>query len=141
MKIPKILLVGGDFGEIPRKSGVIEKIAASEEINYINGGTIEELKKIDLKPYDLIIWMPNISNEEEKHYPKKPLGSVLIVSKVLREGYVSELDAISRIYRIGAHAVMTIDKKPNHFTFKIIDALGNCWGISDNPRDLHQFFY
>lgn len=139
MKNPKILLVGGDFGETPRKSGVIEKIAASRSasrgVNYFNGGTIEDLKKIDVTPYDVILWMPNISNDEEKYYPKKPLGSVLIVSKVLRNEN-SELDAISRIFRMSANAVITIDKKPKYFSFKAIDALGNCWGISDNPEDV-----
>jgi len=138
MKTPKILLVGGDFGENPRKSGVVEKIAATREINYFNGGTIEDLKKIDLKPYDVILWMPNISNDEEKYYPKKPLGSVLIVTKVLRDEN-SELEAISRIFRMSANAVITIDKKPKYFSFKAIDALGNCWGQSDNPKDVIQF--
>ena len=76
---------------------------------------------------DLILWFPDISNEEEKNYPKKDKGAVLICSKVMREGY-SELDAITRIFKMNGNAVVAIYKDdPKKMRFKLIDALGNCW--------------
>ena len=51
--------------------------------------------------------MPNIDNEEEKQYPIKKKGSVLICSKVMREGY-KPIDAISRIFKMQGNAVIAI---------------------------------
>jgi len=140
MKIDKLLIVGGNFGDQPKKSSVIEKMRPKGHHDCINGGSLEDLKKIDLSPYNFIIWMPNISNDEEKWYPKKPLGAVMIISKVLHEG-VTELDAISRIFKMGANAVITINKEEPIFKFKVIDALGNCWGITDNPDSLFSIIW
>lgn len=131
------IIIGGDFGDRPKKSSIIEKMANQEsgKTPFINGGTMDDLKNIDLKGKNFIIWMPNISNEEEKHYPKKDVGAVLIVSKVLHKG-VTETDAISRIFKMGANAVITIDKSEKPYRFKVIDALGNYWGDTHEPTQL-----
>jgi hypothetical protein len=131
------IIIGGDFGDRPKKSSIIEKMANQEsgKTPFINGGTMDDLKNIDLKGKNFIIWMPNISNEEEKHYPKKDVGAVLIVSKVLHKG-VTETDAISRIFKMGANAVITIDKSEKPYRFKVIDALGNFWGSTTDPIQL-----
>ena len=39
---PGILIVGGDFGETPRKSGVIEKMIAGEGITCISMGVLSK---------------------------------------------------------------------------------------------------
>lgn len=70
--------------------------------------------------------MPNISNENIKQYPKKSIGNVLIVSKVMREGY-TDIDAINRIFKMHENAVIAIYNDSNIFRFKLIDALGNVW--------------
>ena len=137
---PKTIVVGGDFGEIPRQSRIIDEIwnPYRSYIDCINGGTMEDLKNIDLSSYNLILWMPNISNEEKKFYPKKPIGSVLIISKVLRNEN-SEKDAISRIFKMNANAVITIDKSKDEFVFKTIDALGNFWWETTNPETIIHY--
>ena len=137
---PKTIVVGGDFGEIPRQSRIIDEIwnPYRSYIDCINGGTMEDLKNIDLSSYNLILWMPNISNEEKKFYPKKPIGSVLIISKVLRNEN-SEKDAISRIFKMNANAVITIDKSKDEFVFKTIDALGNFWWETTNPETIIRY--
>jgi len=139
----KTLIVGGDFGEFPKSSSVLSKIS-NEFIDsiIINGGQLEELSmKIDS---DLIIWMPNISNETKKHYPVKNIGNVLIVSKVMRPGY-KDIDAIERIFRMQGNAVIAIYKEDT-FRFKLIDALGNTWYdgydikfLCDNIKNLYNF--
>lgn len=120
----KTLIVGGDFGNIPKSSNIINKIGLEfSESQIINGGKLESLPiKIDS---DLIIWMPNISNENVKQYPIKTTGNVLIVSKVMRDGYTI-VDAVERIFKMHGNAVIAIYKE-DVFRFKLIDALGNIW--------------
>ncbi len=121
----KVLIVGGNFGDTPKPSSIVEKMkGVVANTVCVNGGTLDDLKNIDLNPYELIIWVPNISNEVEKIYPKKPLGSTLICSKVMREGYIYA-DAISRIFKMNANGVIAIDTTSKSYTFRLMDALGN----------------
>ena len=125
----KILIVGGDFGTYPKSSSIITKLASYfENTTVLNGGSVDEILNAasNCATYDLIIWMPNITNEIEKTYPKKGRGAVLFCSKVLRENR-SEADAIARIFRMNGNGVLAISKEENLFLFKLIDALGNCW--------------
>lgn len=135
----KITVVGGNFG-IPKSSKVLQTIADTLTAIYpdtttINGGEMYELPR-ELQS-DLSIWMPNIDNEERKHYPIKKKGSVLICSKVMREGYRDQ-DAVSRIFKMRGNAVIAIytDSKP--FIFKLIDALGNEWYKGSNIVELTE---
>lgn len=128
------LLVGGDFGTSPKASSIINKLATFfEGASVLNGGTIEELRAAadNCSSYELLLWMPNVSNEEEKFYPKKGKGAVLFCSKVLRENR-SEADAIARIFKMNGNAVLAISKIDNLFSFKLIDALGNKWAESSD---------
>jgi len=137
----KILIVGGDFG-IPKESSIIKKISDISKISkVINGGTENELPT-EIEE-DLIIWMPNIPNEIQKHYPKKSKGSVLICSKVMRDGY-TEIDAVSRIFKMQGNAVIAIYNEDGKFRFKLIDALGNTWIDTKDLTLLYNsivFFY
>lgn len=143
----KVSIIGGDFGNNPRPSSIIkiiqnhfDNLLSNDDMLGIfrNGGTLENLP-VELDA-DLNIWMPNIDNENEKQYPKKKKGSVLICSKVMREGY-TDIDAISRIFKMGGNAVIaiypTIGKadKPM-YTFKLLDALGNDWYYGSNIEAL-----
>ena len=57
------LLIGGDFGNAPKSSTVIDKIAENFAAStVINGGSIEDLENIRVSSYDFIFWAPNISN-------------------------------------------------------------------------------
>jgi hypothetical protein len=76
---------------------------------------------------DITLWMPDIDNKEEKIYPKKKTGSVLICSKVLRDGR-TKFDAVSRIFSMNGNAVICITKDSDTYSFELIDALGNTWG-------------
>jgi len=142
-----ILIVGGNFGYMPKSSSVVSKIndifeyrdlrnISIDRLTCINGGDIVTDKLyFDNQLFiahglasqaDLVIWMPNISNEAEKDYPAKKPGAILICSKVMREGY-TRIDAISRIFKMHGNAVITIYKEDKIFRFELIDALGNIW--------------
>ena len=139
----KILIVGGNFGENPKQSSIIRKFGnhfhnhitfKGGECTVINSGTLDSLpKEIDS---DLILWLPNIENEIPKQYPRKSKGNVLIVSKVIREGY-SDLDAVTRIFKMHGNAVIAIYKE-DQFRFKLIDALGNVWYNGNDLKGLYH---
>ncbi len=125
----KTIVVGGNYG-LSKKSTIIQLLGESLNANIHNGGSMEDLKNISIQGYELVIWMPDISNREEKIYPKKDKGAVLICSKVLRDDR-SEVDAVSRIFAMRGNAVIAIDLSQNPYHFKLIDALGNVW--ADSP--------
>lgn len=138
----KIQIVGGNFGINQKPSSVVNKISEILDTNNVlNGGSIKDLPT-ELSS-DLILWMPNIINEEPKHYPNKKVGSVLICSKVMREGY-RKIDAISRIFKLHGNAVIAIYKDTIPFTFELIDALGNVWykgsDISELSESILKFY-
>jgi ribulose-5-phosphate 4-epimerase/fuculose-1-phosphate aldolase len=140
----KRIIIGGNFGKTTNKqSGIVTKLAKMLNADCVNGGSLEDLEHAaqNLVGYNLIIWMPNVSNETAKIYPKKAVGSVLICSKVLtinaaptRE-HRTEIDAIERIFKMHGNAVIAI-KRTNPFSFKLIDALGNVWTDTTQLEDL-----
>jgi len=128
----KSIIVSGNFGETPKPSSVATKLHQNLGGEIINGGTTLD---IDLHGYDLIIWIPNIDNEIEKTYPKKDIGSVLICSKVLRENR-NIGDAVSRVFKMNANAVIAINNTTKPFSFQFVDALGNQWCKTTDLKEL-----
>lgn len=135
-----ISIIGGNFGNMPKSSSVVNKIAdcfiwrdlrnmSIDDVNVVNGGNMEDDLNHALNiasSGDLTIWMANIDNSEDKQYPDKKTGAILICSKVMRDGY-TRIDAISRIFKMHGNAVIAIYKEANVFRFELIDALGNIW--------------
>ena len=135
MKNNIITIVGGDFdNNNGKESGIVKKMMRQFGFNgngYINGGNLDVIKSNtvmnSISNSRLIIWMPNISNDEDKTYPKKGIGTILICSKVIRPRYTYK-DAIARIFKMHGNAVIAIEKDQSGFsTFTLIDALGNYW--------------
>lgn len=143
-----VLIVGGTFANEPKASSVIKKLAANirskfERVTVINGGTIDEIQNLSVRGYKLIIWMPNLSNEIEKVYPQKDIGTVLICSKVIHDNRTIG-DAVSRIFAMHANAVIAITSENKIFRFNIVDALGNSWVKTTDLIQLTEsisFFY
>jgi hypothetical protein len=129
-----ILLVGGLIGH---KSGVLSKLANIFR-SILPSATVTELNEgivtTSVSGYDLILWFPEIDNEEEKVYPKKDRGAVLICSKVMRED-TTRLDAVSRIFRMHGNAVACITPG-DKFTFELVDALANTWVDTSDLNEL-----
>lgn len=135
IKSLQTIVVGGNFGLQPKKSSIIQSIANILDCKCINGGSFDVIKNIDLSGYELIIWAPNIDNGYEKTYPQKDRGAILICSKVMRINR-TEIDAIDRIFKMHANAVIAIRSQQKPFVFKLIDALGNCWSESTSLENL-----
>lgn len=136
----KMMIVGGFWGDTPKESGVINKISEHFDdwgVSTYNGGTFETLKLVaEMVPQaDVVLWMPDIDNSEEDIKVHKKIGAVMIVSKVLRENR-TRIDAVTRIFKFGANAVVAITKNEGKFGFELIDALDNTWSNSDNIEDL-----
>lgn len=132
------IIVGGYWGDIPKASGVIKKLSAHfTNADIFNGGSFEELQTIAsrIASYDLIIWVPDIDNSKQDIKIVKKLGAVMFVSKVLRENR-ARIDAVTRIFKFGANAVIAITKNDGSFNFELIDALDNTWSNSTNIKDL-----
>jgi ribulose-5-phosphate 4-epimerase/fuculose-1-phosphate aldolase len=119
----KTLIVGGGIQRM-NKSGIVTKLAKHLKgpITICNG--VLPNFKLD---QDLIIWMPDIDNDQPKDYPKKKQGAVLICSKVMREGY-THIDSVSRIFKMKGNAVIEIYKNDyGIYEFELRDALSNVW--------------
>ena len=158
----KPTIVGGNWQEpifgdktLKKESSIIIKLARFFEVPTVyNGGDVKDLpEKVD----GLTIWMPNISNAVTKQYPIKKVGSCLIVSKVVRRaesterliekaltGHHKYFEAVQRIFKMRANAVIAIENTPNFKTFSLIDALGNIWITTCNTSALantiHTFY-
>jgi hypothetical protein len=155
MKFTKVQIIGGTFSkavEERKMSSVISKLENNLRdifntpiLTYgANGGSINKLKQLaNSIDANLTIWMPNVSNEEEKIYPKKPKGSILICSKVLRKNRTI-YDAVGRIFKMHGNAVIAIEKTTNKFVFTLLDALGNGWvrtsDISTLAKVIFKFY-
>jgi len=117
----EVIIVGGDPIKI-KYSSIIDKIAELLPVcTKFNGGIPRSIEG-----YDLTIWMPDISNDEKKFYPVKDVGSVLICSKVMREGY-THIDSVTRIFNMHGNAVIEIYKTDGLYEFELRDALNHCW--------------
>lgn len=142
-KASKITVVGGNiydmYGDM---SSVVSKIAKEfarlgNYVRELNGP--QRMGVPDISSSDLTLWMPNIPNTFEKNYPKKQKGSCLICSKLMH-GKVTRADAVSRIFRMNANAVIAIYPSKNSmeggywYEFEVIDALGNIW--CDKTEDI-----
>lgn len=136
-------IIGGNWDKDGgRKSGVVGWLARHfnmAEGNIHNGGTLKRLQEIIRSPQNLplTIWMPNISNDEKKIYPRKGTGNILICSKVMRPGY-KRADAVSRIFKMHANAVIEIHSQDRQtkYKFALVDALGNEWCSTTDCEDL-----
>jgi hypothetical protein len=129
----KVIIAGGGYDG--KRSGVIDKIgeqfAGADVCTVVNGGELP-----DISGFDLVLWMPDVSNDEEKQYPVKDRGTVLICSKVMREGYTL-MDAVTRIFKMHGNAVIAIHKEPGKkFKFELVDALGHIWYIGYGIEEL-----
>lgn len=119
----KILLVGGDWDRKGGRESYLVSTIKNKEIEILNGGNFEDLKNII--DADALIWMPNISNDEEKILPtlKKKKPSLLLVQSKRKRNY-SDFEIVKRLLASHSSLGITItdDKK-----FSVIDPLGNLW--------------
>jgi hypothetical protein len=154
----RLTVVGGKFDNNGGKSSsVVNKIFSEfvnnykrfENLELINGGDFIDFCDDDFNTQrsDLVLWFADFDNSFAKNYPKKKTGSVLIISKLMHEG-VTRGDAVGRIFKTGANAVLCIfprksisDPEKTVFDFELIDALNNTWFEGYSIEELCKAIY
>lgn len=136
-----IALIGGTFGEEPKKSSIIKTMYSNivladdlyhyHSILYVNGGYLEELPRIlaSLEPYDTVLWFPNVSNDAEKVRNVKELypHKCLVVSKRNESNRYSMHHMVNQALQL--HANLCVEFVPEGKVYKgrVFDPLGNVW--------------
>ena len=134
-----LLFVAGDFGANPKASGYARKLFKHlinqfnniDIINYRNGGCECELDSyfITKSPnYDVIVWMPNISNESPKrlkHLKELYPHAILVMSKWDAECKYSYLHLAAKMLQVKANLMLHLDNLNGKFIGRILDPLGN----------------
>ena len=150
-----ICIVGGTFDNTThgKVSSVVEYLIANiifsqkfESVYNINGGNYVNLRKMvegnELSKYNVILWMPNISNDLPKIrnikelYPK----AILISSKNNYSKNYSFQDIISHGLALKSNLILEIRKQDEKlYCGRVLDPLGNVW-TSSNTTDFTPHF-
>lgn len=136
IKEPRMLIVGGSFDAVCGKpSGLISKMADYLSERYsatvYNGGTLQELREIiypRISEAKIVLWMPNVSNAEEKLRDVKKINpkAILISSKRNDNERYSFPELISRALEMKANLTIEFAKEDDgKFRMRVFDPLGN----------------
>lgn len=135
-----MFLVGGTFDENGGKSSyIIQQLGEELRCGVMNGGSISELQSFDPEFIDVLIWMPNISNSEDKIVPRlKPMNPrmTLVTSKRVIENQYSDFEIVSRMLKVHANLCIKITKYSYGYAFSLIDPLGNIYVKDTNITGL-----
>lgn len=144
----RVLLVGGTFDSQGGKSStIISRMSNTLNCSTMNGGFIRKLSEIDFTRCDILIWMPNIDNNEEKILPKikdPKTGNykLLLVSSKNAVGRDYQYsDFIGRMLQTKSNLGIYIDEV-NKFDdikkFSLFDPLGNTYIQTTDITKLSQ---
>ena len=141
-----ILFVAGEFDIAPRPSGyakklflhLLENLRDLQQVNFINGGLYHELyyclnQPPVGSPYDVIVWMPRVANDRPKLislvkdvYPH----ALLVMSKRNDDDKYSHLHLAARMLQAKANLMLEMKVPKEHFQTRILDPLGNEFGLA-----------
>jgi hypothetical protein len=151
----KTVIVGGDWDQNGGRSSfwvsqLSEALVRKGNVSYtlFNGGVLGDLIKTVssrvFKNADVLLWMPNLSNVEDKilpnikkNYPKL----VLIQSKRVDERDYSQLYLIKRLLSSHSALGLVIDASNGKNQCKVIDPLGNLWYEGVNVPDIAEALF
>ena len=105
----------------------------------MNGGHISKLREIDFSTIDTLIWMPNISNEEEKiigNIKKENKKLLLISSKNVIDRDFTPSDVVGRLLMTKSNLGIMIDHQKGEHIFKLLDPLGNLYCDTNDVYNL-----
>lgn len=134
-------IIGGTYDpDGGRPSKIVNQLNETLDWTCVNGGSLEMLHKIldeHLTEMDVLLWMPNISNEEEKILPtiKKRNPKLFLIQSKRADGRdFTVSDMIGRM--LGSHSnlgiyISRLDitdwKGRPTYNFTLLDPLGNEW--------------
>jgi len=123
-----MFIVGGTFDKDGGKpSYFISQMMELLGCSGINGGDLSDLQ-IDFSFTEILIWMPNIDNEEDKILPTlkvKYPHMLLVQSKRIEKGNYTNADIVGRLLKSHSLLGVTIEKVPGGYMFQLLDPLGN----------------
>lgn len=126
------LIVGGTFDSSEGKASyIVDQLSLSLGWDCVNGGNLEFIRSFNPTGIDVLLWMPNISNEEAKilgDLKKKNPHMILIQSKRVIEKEYYEADVVGRLLKSHALLGIMITKEEENYRFRLLDPLGNLWG-------------
>ncbi len=136
----RAIIVGGNFDEaVGKASKLVGVIADATGWQVVNGGNLSVLRQIDFKNYDVMVWMPNVDNKEEKLLPNiKAINPrlTLISSKRVVEKSYGLFDVISRLLKSKSNLGIMIERVDGLYNFKLVDPLGNQYCDTTSATEL-----
>lgn len=136
------LLVGGTFDETGGSSSwLVNQLANSLGSDWfcINGGYIDAIRNFNPVGCDVLIWMPNVSNDEAKMVTRFKVmdpSLVLIQSKRVIEKEYTVADVIERLIASQSEYGIMISKPDGRFKFNLISADGRVNMMADSICDI-----
>lgn len=127
----KKMIVGGTFdNENGKASYIVGKLAESlgEDYECVNGGNLDYIRNFNPEGINVLIWMPNISNEEIKNLNNLKLlnpSMILIQSKRVIEKQYEVIDVVNRIDKSQSELGIMITKRDDKYRFRLLNAVGD----------------
>lgn len=122
----KILFVGGNFGNKPKESKIVRTLSNGLANKVLNGGSLDDLKEIlnCITKYDVVVWMPNISNNVEKFLLqiKEKHPHIILISSKRNDGKYTLLDLVNRALVSKSQVLIEFHTEDG---IRLVDALGN----------------
>ncbi len=147
----ELLLVGGDFNEDGgRRSSLIQTISNNllkegYRVKCINGGSFEDLRKIydsfNLESKGIVLWFPNVPNDEEKlREIKTRAPKIILVASKRNNNEYSMAEMTNRMLLIKANLWLEFsleEKEPKTiYRGSVFDPLGNRWVSSTDFEEV-----
>lgn len=138
------LIVGGTFDENGGKgSYIVESLAKSlgDDWELVNGGNIGYIRDFDPAGINVLIWMPNVSNDESKiieTLKHRNQRMILIQSKRVIEKEYLPSDIIGRLLKSHSLLGIMITKENDKYRYRLLDPLGNLWKDTDNISEIGE---
>lgn len=138
------LLVGGTFDSSGGKASyIVGELFTSlgSDWECVNGGDIDYVRTFSPNGYNVIIWMPNVSNDEDKILNDLKLKNprmILIQSKRVIEKEYYPSDVVGRLLKSHSLLGIMISKDDGVYRYRLLDPLGNQWADTNKIADVGQ---
>lgn len=132
------IIVGGTFNAVGGSpSWLVQQLANSlgDDWLCINGGYVDFIHTFDPSGVDVLIWMPNVSNDEVKvvnTLTKRNPSLRLIQSKRVIEKEYAVWEVIQRLQASHSEFGIMITKPDGKFSFNLISADGSVNLVTDD---------
>jgi hypothetical protein len=143
----KVMIVGGTFDrdggkESSLMSGIYYKVLENSKVSetrLYNGGHVEKLEDyIELTvEFDIVLWFPNVPNEEEKYRNIKSFNPncIFITSKV-NNGRYSFMELVKHALDLKANLTVEFNTLEKPFQMMVFDPLANSYYSGTDVKEM-----